>query len=162
MLKGLLGTISREAERRDLDWLRDLAGNGVEHTELLAGKLEQLQQAGAPPRPTSVRERIDATDLVRVAEQLARTICQGRPVVVEAPSGRLPVCVNQDEILDVLGNLVLNAHRFAPPLTPIRLVAGRDGDSVVLSVADDGTDFAPEQRERIFDQEIQIDDEPRT
>ncbi len=162
MLKGLLGTISGEAERRDLGWLRDLAGNGVEHTDLLSGKLDQLQQTGAPPRAVSVRERIDATDLVRVAEQLARTICQGRPVVVEAPSGRLPVCVNQDEILDVLGNLVLNAHRFAPPLTPIRLVAGREDDKVVLAVEDDGTDFAPEQRERIFDQEIQLDGEPRT
>ena len=162
MLKGLLGTITSEAERQQLPWLRDLAGNGVEHTEQLAGKLEQLQQAGTPPRPTAVRERIDAVDLVRVAEQLARTICQGRPVVVEAPTGRLPVCVNQDEVLDVLGNLVLNAHRFAPPLTPIHLVVGVEAGHVVLAVEDDGADVTPEQRERIFDQEIQRDGGLRT
>lgn len=162
MLKGLLGTITSEAERQHISWLRDLAGNGVEQTDQLAGKLEQLQQAGTPPRTTSVREHIDATDLVRVAEQLARTICQGRPVVVRAPTGRLPVCVNQDEVLDVLGNLVLNAHRFAPPLTPIHLVVGAEADHVVLAVEDDGTDVAPEQRERIFDQEIQRDGGLRT
>jgi signal transduction histidine kinase len=162
MLKGLLGTITSEAERQQLPWLRDLAGNGVEHTDQLAGKLEQLQQAGTPPRPTAVRERIDAVDLVRVAEQLARTICQGRPVVVEAPTGRLPVCVNQDEVLDVLGNLVLNAHRFAPPLTPIHLVVGVEAGHVVLAVEDDGADVTPEQRERIFDQEIQRDGGLRT
>jgi signal transduction histidine kinase len=162
MLKGLLGTITSEAERQQLSWLRELAGNGVEHTDQLAGKLEQLQQASTSPRPTSVRERIDATDLVRVAEQLARTICQGRPVVVEAPAKRLPVCVNQDEVLDVLGNLVLNAHRFAPPLTPIRLVVDVEVGHALLAVEDDGVDVTPEQRERIFDQEIQRDGGLRT
>jgi signal transduction histidine kinase len=157
MLQGLLGSISREAERRDLDWLQDLAGNGVEHTNLLSGKLEQLQQTGAPLRGAPVRERIDAADLVHVAEQLARTICQGRPVVTDVPSERLPVYVNQDEILDVLGNLVLNAHRFAPQMTPIRLAATREGASVALAVEDDGVDFTPEERERIFDQELALD-----
>lgn len=157
MLKGLLGTITNEAERQQLGWLQDLAGNGVEHTDQLAGKLEQLQQAGPPPRATAEHEHIDATDLVRVAEQLARTICQGRPVVVDAPAERLPVCVNQDEVLDVLGNLVLNAHRFAPPLTPIHLVVGVEGGHVVLAVEDDGVEVTPEQRERIFDEEVQRD-----
>jgi signal transduction histidine kinase len=157
MLQGLLGSISREAERRDLDWLQALAGNGVEHTDQLSGKLEQLQQTGAPLRGASVRQRIDAAELVRVAEQLAKTICQGRPVVTDVPSERLPVCVNQDEILDVLGNLVLNAHRFAPQMTPIRLVASRKGAEVLLAVEDDGVGFTPEQRERIFDEELQLD-----
>jgi signal transduction histidine kinase len=153
MLKGLLGTITSEAERRQLGWLRELAGNGVEHTDQLAGKLEQLQQAGPPQRATAGHELVDATDLVRVAEQLARTICQGRPVVVDAPEGRLPVRVNQDEVLDVLGNLVLNAHRFAPPLSPIHLVAEVQGGQVVLAVEDDGVEVTPERRERIFDEE---------
>ena len=158
MLQGLLRSISREAERHDLGWLQALAGNGVEHTNLLSGKLDQLQQTGAPMRAAaSVRERIDATDLVRVAEQLARTISQGRAVVTEVPAERLPVCVNQDEVLDVLGNLLLNAHRFAPPTAPIRLTVSREGASVVLAVEDDGVEFTPEQRERIFDEELQLD-----
>src|SRR6266540_2398406 len=157
MLQGLLRSISSEAERRDLGWLQALAGNGVEHTDQLSGKLEQLQQTGAPLRGASVREHIDAAELVRVAEQLAKTICQGRPVITEVPSERLPVCVNQDEILDVLANLVLNAHRFAPQMTPIRLVVSREGDEVLLAVEDDGVDFTPEQRERIFDEELQLD-----
>src|SRR6266508_241866 len=157
MLQGLLRSISSEAERRDLGWLQALAGNGVEHTDQLSGKLEQLQQTGAPLRGASVREHIDAAELVRVAEQLAKTICQGRPVITEVPSERLPVCGNQDEILDVLANLVLNAHRFAPQMTPIRLVVSREGDEVLLAVEDDGVDFTPEQRERIFDEELQLD-----
>jgi signal transduction histidine kinase len=154
MLKGLLGTIAGEAERRQLPWLRELAGNGVEHTDQLVGKLEQLGRAGPPPRATAGHELIDAADLVRVAEQLARTICQGRPVVVEVPEGRLPVRVNQDEVLDVLGNLVLNAHRFAPSQGPIHLVAEVHDGQVVLAVEDDGVEVTPERRERIFDEEV--------
>jgi signal transduction histidine kinase len=155
MLRGLLGTIAGEAERRRLGWLGELAGNGVEHTELLAGKLEQLQRAGPPPRATAGHELelVDAADLVGVAEQLARTICQGRPVVVEVPEGRLAVWVNQDEVLDVLGNLVVNAHRFAPPQGPIHLVAEVQDGRVVLAVEDDGVEVSPERRERIFDEQ---------
>ncbi|HZD68620.1 MAG TPA: ATP-binding protein [Actinomycetes bacterium] len=159
MLQGLLKTISREAERRDLNWLQALAGNGVEHSTLLSGKLEQLQQAGAPLRSTSVsvRQRIDAVELLRVAEQLATTVCQGRPVLTDIPAERLPVYVNQDEVLDVLGNLVLNAHRFAPPTTPICLAVTHKDADVVLSVEDEGVDFTPEQREHIFDEELERD-----
>jgi signal transduction histidine kinase len=157
MLQGLLKTISREAERRDLDWLQALAGNGVEHTNLLSEKLKQLQQTGAPLRSASVRECVDAVDLVRVAEQLATTVCQGRPVVTDIPAERLPVHVNQDEVLDVLSNLVLNAHRFAPPTTPIYLAVSHQGPNVVLVVEDDGVEFTPEQRERIFDEELELD-----
>lgn len=157
MLRGLLGTITSEAERQHISWLQDLAGNGVEHTDQLEGMLDQLQQTGAPPRQTSAHEHLDASELLRVAEQLARTICQGRPVVAEAPAERLPVYVNQDEVLDILGNLILNANRFAPPQTPIHLTVGVESGHVVLGVEDDGVEVTPEQRERIFDEEVQRD-----
>jgi signal transduction histidine kinase len=159
MLKGLLGTISREAERRDLEYLQALACNGVEHAEQLAEKLDQLQSTAAAQRGEPERQHVEAAELVNVAEQLAMTICAGRPVVAEAPSDSLPVYVNQDEILDLLGNLVLNAHRYAPPETPIRLSAVRDGGHVVLSVEDEGIEVAPEQRERIFEQSQHDDDD---
>jgi signal transduction histidine kinase len=156
MLKGLLGTVSREAERRDLDWLEGLARNGVEQAEELAGKLDQLQTTAAVPRAEPERQYVDAAELVEVAEQLAKTICEGRPVVAEAPSDSLPVYVVQDEILDVLGNLVLNAHRYAPPLTPIHLIAGREGDRVFLAVEDDGVNVPPGRRERVFGQGLEL------
>jgi two-component system, OmpR family, sensor histidine kinase KdpD len=155
MLKGLLGTISREAERRDLNWLEGLAGNGAELAGELAGKLDQLQSTAAAQRADPERQFVDAAELVNVAEQLAKTICDGRPVVVEAPAEGLPVWVNQDEVLDILGNLILNAHRYAPPQTPIRLLAGRNGDRVVLAVEDDGVDVPSERRERVFDQALE-------
>jgi signal transduction histidine kinase len=161
MLKGLLATISREAERRDLDWLEGLAGNGVEQAAELAGKLDQLQStAAAAQRGEPERQRADAAELAAVAEQLAKTICDGRPVVAEVPAKGLQVDVNQDEVMDILGNLILNAHRYAPPDTAIQLGAVREGGQVVLSVEDEGVDVPPEQRERIFEQS-QRDDPQR-
>lgn len=156
MLKGLLGTIAREAEQHGLAYLKALATNGVEHTDQLADKLHQLQLTAAAPRGEPERQHIDAAELVDVAEQLAKTICADRPVVAEAPSDALPVYVNQDEILDLLGNLILNAHRYAPPQTPIRLVAGREGDRVILAVEDDGIAAPPERRERVFDEQVAL------
>ncbi|SRR6266511_2603578 len=162
MLKGLLNSISREAQRRDIQWLEGLASNGVEQTEELAGKLDQLQStAAAAQHGEHERQHVDAAELVSVAEQLAKTICDGRPVVAEAPADGLPVWVNQDEILDILGNLVLNADRYAPPDTAIQLSAAREGDRVVLAVEDKGIDVPPEQRERIFDQPLGGDDRDR-
>lgn len=163
MLKGLLGTISQEARRHDLDWLDGLASNGAEHAGQLADKLDQLQITAAAHSAEPERRRVNAAELVNVAEQLAKTICAGRPVVAEAPNDSLPVCVNQDEILDLLGNLILNAHRYAPPETSIQLSASRHGDHVVLSVEDEGVDVPPEQRERIFERsDLDGDYDPET
>jgi signal transduction histidine kinase len=158
MLKSVLSTIASEAERQGLSLVHDLASNGIEHADQLTGKLAQFQQPYDATRAAAhVRERLDATELVRVAEQLARTVCPGRPVSVAAPATPLFVLANHDEVLDILGNLVRKAHRFAPPQTAIRLAIGVESGKVVLAVEDDGVDVTPEQRERIFDEEVQRD-----
>jgi two-component system sensor histidine kinase KdpD len=52
--------------------------------------------------------------------------------------------------LRVLVNLLENAHKYAPPGTPIDLSAARDGDRLVFRVADRGPGVPHDQRERIF------------
>jgi signal transduction histidine kinase len=157
MLKGLLGTIAGEADRRDLPLLRELAANGVEHAAVLASKLGQLERSGSQPQESPARQLADAGELVHMAELYAKTICQGRSVITEVQGENLPVLVNQDEILDVLSNLVLNAHRFAPPSTPVCLLASRAGTQVVLAVEDAGVDVSPEQREQVFEESLRFD-----
>jgi len=50
-----------------------------------------------------------------------------------------------------LGNLVSNALRHTPPDGTVTLSARRDGDEVVLAVADTGSGIAPEDLPHVFD-----------
>lgn len=50
-----------------------------------------------------------------------------------------------------LGNLVSNALRHTPSGGTVTLSAGRDGDEVVLEVADTGTGIAPEDLPHVFE-----------
>ncbi|HET6764842.1 MAG TPA: ATP-binding protein [Longimicrobiaceae bacterium] len=52
--------------------------------------------------------------------------------------------------LRVLVNLLENAHKYAPAGTPIDLAAAREGDRLVVRVADRGAGVPDEERERIF------------
>lgn len=50
-----------------------------------------------------------------------------------------------------LGNLVSNALRHTPPDGTVTLAARRDGDDVLLEVADTGSGIAPEDLPHVFD-----------
>ncbi|HEX6746197.1 MAG TPA: ATP-binding protein [Longimicrobium sp.] len=52
--------------------------------------------------------------------------------------------------LRVLVNLLENAHKYAPPGTPIDLSVAGDGDRLVFRIADRGPGVPPDERERIF------------
>lgn len=62
-----------------------------------------------------------------------------------------PVLVDRRRMQQVLGNLVLNASRYAPEGTEIELRAERAGDEVRFAVADEGPGVPTAERERIFD-----------
>jgi two-component system sensor histidine kinase KdpD len=53
--------------------------------------------------------------------------------------------------LRILANLVENAHKYAPPGSPIDLVVHRAGDRLELTVADRGPGIPEAERERIFE-----------
>jgi two-component system sensor histidine kinase BaeS len=51
----------------------------------------------------------------------------------------------------VLGNLVSNALRHTPADGTVTLTAWRDGDDIVLTVADTGIGIAPENLSHVFE-----------
>ncbi|HJU02247.1 MAG TPA: ATP-binding protein, partial [Actinomycetes bacterium] len=69
----------------------------------------------------------------------------------------LPVRANPEALLQVLGNLLDNAAKYAPDLGPVRLEATRFGPLAVLAVEDTGPGVAPGDRERIFERFTQLD-----
>jgi signal transduction histidine kinase len=75
---------------------------------------------------------------------------QGVELVAEG-DGAARVRCDRQRVLQVLGNLVGNALRYAPPGSRVWLRAAPVGDAVELSVTDQGPGIPPEELPRIFD-----------
>jgi len=93
----------------------------------------------------------DIADLVRVTLRGIKEQIYNRRVLIFIPKN-LPL-IRADFILtgQALANLVINASTYAPPDTNIEIVAQIEGDSLALTVSDDGPGLPPDQLERVFD-----------
>ncbi|MBE8521706.1 HAMP domain-containing histidine kinase [Amycolatopsis sp. H6(2020)] len=138
-----------------LDWRRSFenAVLDVSRMETLTGDLLLLSKldAGQPARTT----RIVLADLVteHLTARLPRDGVEVRPEihadpVVQGHAGRLE---------RVLRNLVDNAERHARSRVTITLT--EDGGHGVLTVRDDGPGIPADQRERVFDRFVRLDDD---
>ncbi len=72
------------------------------------------------------------------------------------------LCVEADEdgLARVLGNLLGNAAKFAPPGSAISVRAGHDGTKATISVTDEGRGVPTELQARVFDRFFQAPDQP--
>jgi signal transduction histidine kinase len=61
-----------------------------------------------------------------------------------------PVQVDRGRMLQVLDNLASNAIKFTPEGGSVRISLRRDGDSVLLEVADSGIGIAADDQRRLF------------
>jgi two-component system sensor histidine kinase KdpD len=77
-------------------------------------------------------------------------VLREHPVEVQLPED-LPI-VSVDEVLleQVFVNLLENAAKHAPPGTPIRMSAWREGEAVVVEVADQGPGIPAGEEEAVF------------
>jgi two-component system sensor histidine kinase VicK len=115
---------------------------------------------------------VEAIDLLRRAADVAYSAANQRQISVrvEAPSAQ--VLADEERILQVLNELVVNAIKFSPPGTSIRLSAqpvtagaeipaderrdperraAENPNQVCFTVEDQGRGIAPEKLDRIFD-----------
>jgi len=115
----------------------------AEQTERLKRRIEnllamaRLEARSVVPRP----EPTPAADLFRAAREHLPMIAEGRPIEVHVAPDCPDVYVDPSLALEILVNLIENAHQAAPPGTPIELAAFRhplDADRVRLEVADRG------------------------
>jgi signal transduction histidine kinase len=76
----------------------------------------------------------------------------GTPIVVRQQLGSVPgIQARAAELREALINLVLNAVDAMPTGGSLTLATRRDGDWVLLAVADSGTGIPPDVRRRIFE-----------
>ncbi|WP_420855676.1 sensor histidine kinase [Streptomyces oceani] len=146
--------------------LLDLEGAVQDTVRLqeLAADLLLLARLDAGERPGDTRLSLPA--LVR-AELDRRADVEPPAMSVELPepdggttstavSGEAEVLGSRGQLTRVLGNLLDNARRHAESV--VRVVVRTDGAEVVLAVTDDGPGVPEEERERIFQRFVRLDD----
>src|SRR5262249_27963881 len=77
-------------------------------------------------------------------------------VIVDLPA-QVPVRMARQALHQVVANLVDNAITHSWPGAPVRLIAGRVGDEVVLRIRNPGPDLDPATIHRLFEPFTQRD-----
>jgi signal transduction histidine kinase len=99
------------------------------------------------PEPTSVRSLAR-----RVGRQMRPHFEERDQRFTVSVEKDLPdVEADPDRISQVLANLLMNANKYAPEGSEVRLAATRAGEEVEFAVSDDGPGLGEEELEHVFD-----------
>lgn len=121
--------------------------------QALAADLLLLARLDAGERPG--RTALDLGALVH--EEVSQRTGDRIPVTVSVPdSGVFEVNGSRGQLARVIGNLLDNAERHAEHTVAVSVRADRGG--VVVAVTDDGAGVPPDERERIFERFVRLDD----
>jgi two-component system sensor histidine kinase KdpD len=102
---------------------------------------------------------VDLHDAIDAAVERLHRLSPARPVTVDV-DGSIEVTADWSRLGQVFDNLLVNADRYAPQGTPIRVEAVRGKRSmVVVRVVDRGPGVPTDQRERIFERFVRSNDE---
>lgn len=143
---------------------RDALADAMSGVDRMRGMLSDLLDIwGAESGLRGLRahpRRIDGARLVRDAVGHGRG---GRTqVVAKVAEPSIPMYADEVLLGRLLGNLVDNARRYAPPDSVIEVTVRRDGRATELSVADTGPGIADVDKERVFEKYVQLDPGGRT
>jgi two-component system sensor histidine kinase KdpD len=111
--------------------------------------LSRLSAGGMPMH----LELNSADDLIGAVVRHVRSLAGEREVRVrrDADGAILFGTFDMVQSVHVLGNLVENALKYAPPAAPVELFVERRGDVLVFGVADRGPGIPAVERDRVFE-----------
>ncbi len=103
------------------------------------------------------REHVEISAVAAKAVEMAGPLLEQRrhDVRVDVPNVGLRVDADPVRLAQVIANLLTNAARYTDPNGRIDIVAGTDGDDVVLRVRDNGVGIEPELLPRVFERFVQ-------
>jgi two-component system sensor histidine kinase KdpD len=133
---------------------RTTLGRLIEHkardmTRLLTNVLDLVQIEFGGRALRSDWHTVD--DLIALALSGAESRLAQRNIVLDLPADLPLISVEPTLIVQILSNLLENAAKYTPPGTTITICAAACGESMMISVADDGPGFPPGDPERLFD-----------
>ena len=102
---------------------------------------------------------VDVRSVVSDAVEGARAEAgAGHEFVLDLPEAPLAARTDPDKLRQVLANLVDNAVRFSPGGGKVTIGASRRGETIVLSVADQGVGIPDAEQDRIFSKFYRVGD----
>jgi two-component system, OmpR family, sensor histidine kinase KdpD len=133
-LRELAAIIDEETDR-----MNQLVTEAVRMSQIDAGKIRLA------------RESLDVLPLLANVLEHFESQAAGRSLRL-SPGANLPRISADPELLSLaLRQLVDNALKYSPPGSPVSVVAGLEGDRVVIRIHDRGPGIPERERERIFD-----------
>jgi PAS domain S-box-containing protein len=163
-IKGYVELLQARGARMTEEKRQDMLKIIAERAEHLARLVEDLllasrisSERGGSAVPGLRRECTDlaeaarraATDWLRRADSRLELDLPDRPLEVDADPLRL---------VQVLDNLLSNAHKYSPADRPVRLRVWRDGSLAKAAVVDRGRGIPREELDRIFEKFHRVED----
>ncbi len=152
-----LGILQTTAQM--LQWETALSPEGLEMTRMMVDESARLNRListlldCARPRPPNMQPQDLHKIIARVIDLLA-TQAQKKAIRIDwqMPENKAIIECDQELLVQVFLNLILNAIQIVPAGGRIRVATDcADGESVKITVADDGPGIPPENLARLFD-----------
>ncbi|MER6943655.1 HAMP domain-containing sensor histidine kinase [Nonomuraea sp. NPDC000554] len=99
-----------------------------------------------------------AVDLSRLADEQARRRVRARVPVIANVVDHAPVFGSPLQLERLMTNLIDNATRHANSRVDVQVRVDGEAGEVILTVTDDGSGIAPEDRERVFQRFVRLDE----
>ena len=138
--------------------LIDIANNNAERLVRLIGDLLDIQkiESGQIGGRWVV---VPVPALLQAAADSNRGFAERNKIEIRVADSLPDVQVegDMDQLMQVMTNLLSNAVKFSPPGTCIEIASALEGESVAITVTDQGPGIPPEYRDRIFDKFVQVE-----
>lgn len=136
----------------DADDVRDYVRRINRNASSLASLLQQVLDFSRLERE-QLRVTLREVDLAEVVARVVESVspmCEEHRVEVSAPPS-LVTWSDPEALERVVANLLINAVKFSPSGSTVRVSVAPSERGAVLMVDDEGPGIAPEERERIFE-----------
>jgi len=159
LIKGYAGTLSRD----DVDWDKNTVVDGLrvidEEADKLAALIENLLDVNRL-QSGNFNLRIEWLNLVDLVTDLVSrftTQTTKHEFSTIFPDDFPLLEVDRQRITQVLQNLLSNAIKYSPDGGKITITGQVLGDTVQISVSDEGVGIKPDQRDQIFERFYRVD-----
>ena len=155
----LLGGAARAAGSEEAVTWEGEALNQVDRLdETVDNILESLRVM--PDAPTELVPVDLSAEVTKVMREL-RPMLRGRELSTDFRDEPLVALAETEQLPRLLGYLLENAGKYAPPGGSVAVYGWREGDAAYVAVTDDGPGIPEAWRERIFEPFVRLDDSPR-